>query len=94
MPKEAKFKFEFQQGKPWLHENLYAPYDFAIIKSEEELNKEIQAIQNNSSLYFVLDESVAEKALYNLNNDLLAQLDTLKVREHKKYIEIIPIATQ
>ena len=27
MPKEAKFKFEFQQGKPWLHENLYAPYD-------------------------------------------------------------------
>ena len=92
MPKEGKFKYEFQKGKPWLHENLYAPYDFAIIKSDAELIKEEQAIRNNSSLYFVLDKTVEEKALYNLNTSLLAQLDTLKVREHKKYIEIVSLA--
>lgn len=94
MPKEGKFKYEFQKGKPWLHENLYAPYDFAIIKSDAELIKEEQAIRNNSSLYFVLDKTVEEKALYNLNTSLLAQLDTLKVREHKKYIEIVSLATK
>ena len=94
MPKEGKFKYEFQKGKPWLHENLYAPYDFAIIKSDAELIKEEQAIRNNTSLYFVLDKTVEEKALYNLNTSLLAQLDTLKVREHKKYIEIVSLATK
>ena len=27
-PNKASFKFEFQKGKPWLHETLIAPYDF------------------------------------------------------------------
>ena len=30
-PKEGKFKYEFHKGKPWLHENLISPFDFAIL---------------------------------------------------------------
>ena len=26
-PNKASFKFEFQKGKPWMHETLIAPYD-------------------------------------------------------------------
>ena len=32
-PKGGQFKYEFQQGKPWQHENLRAPFDFSIKKS-------------------------------------------------------------
>ncbi|MGB5317701.1 MAG: phosphohydrolase, partial [Eudoraea sp.] len=36
-PKGGKFKYEFQKGKPWQYENLYAPFDFAIQKTQEEI---------------------------------------------------------
>ncbi|MGZ5282983.1 MAG: hypothetical protein ACXWEY_11965, partial [Bacteroidia bacterium] len=34
IPKQAKFKYEFEQGKPWMHEDLVAPFSFAIQKSQ------------------------------------------------------------
>jgi len=39
-PKEGLFKYEFSKGKPWLHEALYAPFDFAIIKTDEDIATE------------------------------------------------------
>ncbi|MGB0390246.1 MAG: HD family phosphohydrolase [Salibacteraceae bacterium] len=94
MPKEAKFKYEFQKGKPWLHENLYAAYDFAILKSNEDLDQEEEQIIENSLLFFAFDQGVKEKSLSDFNQKILRQLDTLKTKEHKKYLEIIPQATE
>ncbi len=34
LPKGGKFKYEITKGKPWQYENLYAPFDFAILKSD------------------------------------------------------------
>jgi len=45
-PQEGKFKYEFSKGKPWLHEDLYAPFDFAITKLDEDIEKEkLEAVQ-------------------------------------------------
>ena len=57
-PNKASFKFEFQKGKPWLHETLIAPYDFPVYKSSEQLVDEQDQLRNNLNLTFVLDESV------------------------------------
>jgi len=46
-PKEGKFKYEFSDGKPWLHEDLYAPFDFAINKTDEDIaNERVEAIKD------------------------------------------------
>ena len=57
-PKSGKFKYNFDKGKPWQSENLYAPFDFAIKKSAEELNKEQTIISQNSPVYFEIDPEV------------------------------------
>ncbi len=57
-PKSGKFKYDFDKGKPWQSENLLAPFDFAIKKSEEELKKEKDEINSNSSLYFTINSEV------------------------------------
>ena len=45
-PQEGKFKYEFAKGKPWLHVDLYAPFDFAIDKPAEDLeNEKLEAVQ-------------------------------------------------
>ena len=51
-PKRGKFKYDFSKGKPWQYENLYAPFDFAVLKSNDLLLKEQQQIKDNSIPYF------------------------------------------
>ena len=57
-PKSGKFKYDFQKGKPWQSESLQAPFDFAIKKTDEEIESEKQFIKNNSELYFNLDPTI------------------------------------
>ncbi len=60
-PKSGKFKYNFEKGKPWQSENLQAPFNFAIKKTDEEIAKETKAIINSSVLYFNLDNTVENK---------------------------------
>ena len=60
-PKGGKFKYEFQKGKPWQYENLYAPFDFSIKKSAEEIDEEKNAIEANLTDYYSYNETTAEE---------------------------------
>ena len=66
-PKEGRFKYEFSKGKPWLHEDLYAPFDFAIIKYEEELKVEQEAILQTLKPYFKTDSAIYSKQKVQLD---------------------------
>ena len=59
LPKGGQFKYNFQKGKPWQYENLYAPFSFTIKKSERDLSEERTNIRNNAVPYF----DYAERAL-------------------------------
>ena len=61
-PKGGQFKYEFQKGKPWQYENLYAPFDFSIRKTDEELARERQDIQQSQIPYYRFDASLAQQA--------------------------------
>ncbi|MFC2109320.1 HD family phosphohydrolase [Bacteroidota bacterium] len=54
-PKGGKFKYEFQKGKPWQYESLYAPFDFAIQKSPALIAKEKEEVIKRSKLFFATD---------------------------------------
>ncbi|MDO6598005.1 HDIG domain-containing protein [Oceanihabitans sp. 2_MG-2023] len=64
-PKQGKFKYNFEQGKPWQSENLYAPFDFAIKKTSEEINKEKLLIEKQASLYFNLEDKIENNVRIN-----------------------------
>lgn len=66
LPKGGKFK-DFQKGKLWQHEVLYAPFDFAIKKDESTLEKEIEAAKANAIPYFDLDNQLATEAVEDYN---------------------------
>ncbi len=67
-PKSGKFKYNFDKGKPWQSENLYAPFNFAIKKTAEELNEEKATIESNSTVYFNINETT-KKDVYNDYNE-------------------------
>ena len=71
-PKSGKFKYNFENGRPWQSENLYAPFDFAIKKTKEEIDNEINYAKLNTPLFFELDSSLIDnsfKALDKLIED-------------------------
>ncbi len=57
-PKGGKFKYEFQKGKPWQYENLYAPIDFSIQKGEEEIAEEKLSLSENKTHYYTVDVAI------------------------------------
>ena len=62
-PKGGKFKYEFQKGKPWQYENLYAPFDFSVRKSNTEIEQERETIRGNQVGYYAYDEQAAQDIL-------------------------------
>lgn len=70
LPKGGNFKYEIPKGKPWQYENLYAPFDFAVLKTEEEIKQERQAIMKNHTPYFVYDQKIAKEAQANIEEEL------------------------
>ncbi|GAB1857606.1 HDIG domain-containing protein [Flavobacteriaceae bacterium MHTCC 0001] len=92
-PKSGKFKYGFEKGKPWQSEDLLAPFDFAIKKSDAEIEQEQQTIRNNSLLYFDLDESVAIKVSQdykaNFNNHFSDTIPDARLKKLKSTGELI-----
>ncbi len=60
-PKGGKFKYEFQKGKPWQYENLYAPFDFSVKKSEEEIASERQKVTEALLNYYRYDNDITKE---------------------------------
>ena len=63
LPRERKFKYEFQKGKAWMHEDLIAPFDFPIYKTDSEIIAERNAILSNVKPIFRLDSAVLIRVL-------------------------------
>ncbi len=73
-PKGGKFKYEFQKGKPWQYENLYAPFDFAIQKSSETIAEEETESLKNIKVYFAYDFEVVEAVKKDLEVKLSKEI--------------------
>ena len=57
-PREGKFKYEYVKGKPWLHEDLIAPFDFSVLKTDEEYELQKERLLAKSRLYFTYQPEV------------------------------------
>jgi putative nucleotidyltransferase with HDIG domain len=94
LPKEGKFKYEYQKGKPWMHEDLIAPFDFAINKPFEEVELQRKLVDDKAGIYVSIDRSIIKEKNAELAEQLYDQmdLDTSKTRHRKKYNQHLEIA--
>ncbi|WP_313113530.1 HD family phosphohydrolase [Aequorivita sediminis] len=78
LPKGGQFKYNFQKGKPWQYENLYAPFSFTIKKAEDSLKKEKEEIRANAIPYFEYNSKVEPKVIDGFKEELeLRYIDSL-----------------
>lgn len=88
MPRNVKFKYEYQKMRPWPHETLYAPFNFPVYKSEETVRKEREEALKNVNPIFIFDVQGTENGREKLLKDLNFQWnDTIGNKE--KYEELV-----
>lgn len=69
-PKGGQFKYDFNNGQLWKYDNLYATFDFAIQKTDEEINVEKKQIEVNAKLYFQYDAEVVNQVKYSFTEKI------------------------
>ena len=62
-PREGKFQYEYQKGRPWVYETLISPIDFPILKTEAEMLREKEERASEMIDYYSYDPSVAAPRL-------------------------------
>jgi len=77
-PKGGTFKYNFEKGKVWQNENLYAPFDFAVKKTLKQISEEEKLLKESMPYYFTLDTLVAVNSARQLLHEFeLTFPDTL-----------------
>lgn len=73
LPRERRYKYDYKPGKPWVYSDLIAPFDFAILKPEEDVALERNRILDHKKFYFQQDTTLAiENGLLDLKTNFSA----------------------
>lgn len=69
-PREGKFKYDFNEGKPWKYGLLTAPFDVTVYKTDAELEAEKDSVKNfNRPFFFSIDDKIANSVLSDLSRN-------------------------
>ncbi len=60
-PNNARFKYDFNNGQSWKYDDLYAPFEFAILKPGELIETETQELRSAFSPYYEMDANIARE---------------------------------
>lgn len=85
LPGEPRFKYEYQKGFPWRHENLVAPFDFAILKTAREIEDEKAEQLKQVAPYFSFDTTVVKTKTSELKAALQLPADSVKNRKTEAF---------
>ncbi|MEG0948488.1 MAG: HDIG domain-containing protein [Bacteroidales bacterium] len=69
LPREGKFRYHFQEGRPWKYGLLTASFDFPIYKTDAQIQFERDSIMQRYHPYYKMDKSISEKQIGKLADD-------------------------
>ena len=73
-PRDEKFSFQFDEGKPWKYGELIASFDFPIYKSDLQIKEEQDSVLSAFSPYYLLDKETEKKTLAKLEENYKSYL--------------------
>lgn len=68
LPRQKKFRYEFQKGMIWKHNSLKAPFDFPIYKTDSKLKSETDSVIEKISPYYYKDTATYKQIINKFNS--------------------------
>jgi putative nucleotidyltransferase with HDIG domain len=84
LPKQARFRFEYEKGKTWMQKDLYSPYSFSIQKTTEEIEKDKDDILKSVLPIYQIDIQVFENEIDRYSSEFETMWRSSGIPEVKK----------
>ena len=62
-PRSAKFGYEYKKGSTWNYETLFAPFDFPVLKTPEQMQEEMEKAMGSYVPYFKYSPGITNSSL-------------------------------
>jgi putative nucleotidyltransferase with HDIG domain len=84
LPKQAKFRYEYDRGRIWTQKDLVSPYNFAILKTQQEIESDQQAALHSVIPIYQLDMEMGQAQIDGFKNDFEIKWHNAGINERKK----------
>ncbi|WP_395625960.1 HD family phosphohydrolase [Daejeonella sp.] len=84
LPKQARFRFEYEKGKTWMQKDLYSPYSFSIQKTSEEIETDKDDILKSVLPIYQYETQVVENELDSYSSEFETKWRSSGIPEIKK----------
>ncbi|WP_443939323.1 HD family phosphohydrolase [Pedobacter sp. MW01-1-1] len=84
LPKQPRFRYEFEKGAVWKNKDLISPFSFAILKTTPQVSTDKQNALKNILPVYQLDKTITQNALEGFNNEFDVKWRSGKLEEHER----------
>src|ERR1700758_5427159 len=84
LPKQAKFRYEYDRGRIWTQKDLVSPYNFAILKTQSEIENDQRAALRSVTPVYQYDSDMEQAQLDGFKNDLEIKWHNSGISDKKK----------
>ncbi|MCI7272788.1 HDIG domain-containing protein [bacterium] len=71
LPRETKFGYEYEQGRPWRYNSLIATFDFPIYKTRAEVEEERDSALRQFMPFFTEDKTTGQRQINAFRSDFM-----------------------
>ena len=86
LPKQARFRYEYERGKTWMEKDLFSPQSFAIRKTNAEIEKDREEILKSVLPIYKNDTESAQNAITAFNSEFEIKWRTAGIPDTEKEI--------
>jgi putative nucleotidyltransferase with HDIG domain len=86
LPKQARFRFEYEKGKTWMQKDLYSPNSFSIQKTNEEIKKDKDEILKSVFPIYQNDIQVVDNAIDAFSSEFQTKWKSSGISDNRKEI--------
>ena len=69
MPRSSQNNFKIEKGRPWIYNDLKAPFDFPIYKSDEAVKVERDSLMKQYEPYYIQNSEIVVRQLRQFSKD-------------------------
>ena len=89
LPKQAKFSYDIEKGRIWNQKELVSPYNFAILKTQQEIESDQKTALASITPIYQLDDDIGAHEIDGFKSDLEIKWHNAGIndRQKQKYID-------
>lgn len=87
-PNHQQFNYTFEVGQQWKNQDIHATFDFAILKEQEEISRELDSLKATLVPCYVKDDAISTQKLKILTKRFNKKLESVSTDDSHEDVTI------